>query len=194
MNETLKTLSTIIIPTDKKLSLEEISSRYKASKNPSLLAVAFDKTFKFILHISENYYGLTTEDIASFSLVELDLALQMFEADNGTKFITYFGTFLKNKFREETQALNTHKRKAVFYSDSYEVLVEQGFDIEAEQDYEHEVTDMLQSKDLTDRESKYCELLIEGYANSEIANVLGVSVMTLCNMRKRIRGKLVASL
>ena len=94
-----------------------------------------------------------------------------------------------NKFREETQSLNTHKRKIMFHSDSYESLVENGFDIESEMALD-ETFDSLESYGLNARELEYCNLIIQNYSNAEISKKLGVSIMTLSNMRKKLREKL----
>jgi ATP/maltotriose-dependent transcriptional regulator MalT len=95
-----------------------------------------------------------------------------------------------NKFREETQALNTHKRKAIFYSDSYEGMIENGYDLIAATCEEIGIKDTLISYNLTQRELTYCELIMKNYSNAEISEILEVSIMTLSNMRKKLRQKL----
>lgn len=119
---------------------------------------------------------------------KLDYCLQTFKVGQA-EFSTYFTTVLMNKYREETQALNTYKRKAVFYSDSYEDMVENGYDIAATCE-EIEIIDILVNYSLTERELAYCELVMKSYSNAEIAKKLEVSIMTLSNMRKVLREKL----
>lgn len=190
MLKTLNTLSTLIIEETRVMSLEQIAEAYGESLNPSLLALAFEKTFKLIINISAKYYGLTNEDIASFSLEKLDLCLQTYK--NGqANFSTYFTATLMNKFREETEALNTQKRKALFYSDSYELMVENGYDLVACTIEEDEIIYSLQEYNLTQREMEYCNLILADLSNAEISSKLGVSVMTLSNMRKKLREKLM---
>ena len=190
MLKTLNTLSTLIIEETRVMSLEEIAEAYRESLNPSLLALAFEKTFKLIINISAKYYGLTNEDIASFSLEKLDLCLQTYK--NGqANFSTYFTTNLMNKFREETQALNTQKRKVLFFSESYDLMVENGYDLVAATCEENDIIDTLNEYDLTEKELQYCSLILCDWSNSEISKMLGVSVMTLSNMRKKLREKLL---
>ena len=189
MNGTLKLLSTLIIEDTRNMSLEQIAEAYRESLNPSLLALAFEKTYKLIINISAKYYGLTNEDIASFSLEKLDICLQTYKSGQAN-FSTYFTTTLMNKFREETQALNTHKRKAIFYSDSYEGMIENGYDLIAATCEEIGIKDTLISYNLTQRELTYCELIMKNYSNAEISEILEVSIMTLSNMRKKLRQKL----
>ena len=76
--------------------------------------------------------------------------------------------------------------------------MENGFDIETS--YLEDLVDSellretLRTYNLSDSEFKYCCLIIEGYKNSDIAEMLNVSVMTLCNLRKRLRAKLSPAL
>lgn len=190
MLRTLNILSTLIIEDTRNMTLEEIAEVYRESLNPSLLALAFEKTYKLIIHVSNSYYGLTDEDIASFSLEKLDLCLQTFK--NGqANFSTYFTTNLMNKFREETQALNTQKRKVLFFSESYDLMVENGYDLVAATCEENDIIDTLNEYDLTEKELQYCSLILCDWSNSEISKKLGVSVMTLSNMRKKLREKLL---
>lgn len=190
MLKTLNMLSTLIIDDTRDMSLEQIAEAYREGLNPSLLALAFEKTYKLITNISAKYYGLTNEDIVSFSLEKLDICLQTYKSGQ-VNFSTYFTTTLMNKFREETEALNTQKRKALFFSDSYEVMVENGFDLVAATCEDDEIMDTLTQYKLTEKELQYCNLILNGWSNSEISKMMGVSVMTLSNMRKKLREKLM---
>jgi DNA-directed RNA polymerase specialized sigma24 family protein len=193
MNNTLKTLSTIIIEAHQQYSLEQLADAYKKDLNPSILASAFSKCFDLTNYVSAQYFGLNSEDIASFSLEVLDLCLQNFTPDN-CAFTTYYTTVLKNRFRTETQALSTQKRKVAIYSDSLDVLMEDGFDVSDTVDTYLESRDALmenlKSCNLRELEKDYCNLLAVGYNNSEISKILKVSVMTLSNLRKSLRTKL----
>ena len=189
MLKTLNTLSPLIIEDNRDMTLEQIAEAYRESLNPSLLALAFEKTFKLIIHVSAKYYGLTNEDIASFALEKLDFSLQTYKIGQAN-FTTYYTTVLMNKFREETEALNTQKRKAIFFSDSYETMVENGYDLVA-CTIEDDIVYSLEEYNLSVRELEYCNLIIADYSNAEISAKLGVSVMTLSNMRKKLREKLM---
>ena len=190
MLRTLNMLSTLIIEDTRDMSLEQIAEAYRESLNPSLLALAFEKTYKLIINISAKYYGLTDEDIASFSLEKLDICLQTYKSGQ-VNFSTYFTKALMNKFREETEALNTQKRKVLFFSDSYEVMAENGFDLVAAACEDDEIMDTLTQYKLTEKELQYCSLILNGWSNSEISKMMGVSIMTLSNMRKKLREKLM---
>ena len=190
MQETYKMLVGLIQNKYKDLSMEQLAIEYQKELNPSNLAESFVRNYSFILQISSHYYGLTDQDIASYALERLDYCLQTYQ--QGNKFLTYYGTVLKNKLREETQYLNTHKRKAIFHSSSYEVMVDNGFDIVAcaQEDETTNLVEDLRERGLEDREIQYCIYLLLGESNADIAKNMGCTIMTLCNMRKRMRIKL----
>ncbi|NLA24203.1 MAG: sigma-70 family RNA polymerase sigma factor [Bacteroidales bacterium] len=189
MDNTLKLFSLLINEDNQNMTLEEISDSYKIDNNSDLFASAFIKTYKLILKISKRYYGLTQEDIISFSLEKLNYCLLNYRR-GGAKFSTYYAKVLINKFREETQALNTHKRKIIFYSDSYEVILEKGFDLIDQKQITDNSLQCLNNFNLTLRELLYCQLLGKNYTNREISEFLGLSIMTLSNTRKDLREKL----
>jgi|LSQX01.1.fsa_nt_gb RNA polymerase sigma factor (sigma-70 family) len=190
MQETYKMLVGLTQDKYKDLSMEQLALEYQKELNPSILAESFVRNYNFIFRIASGYYGLTEQDIASYALERLDFCLQTFKQGNG--FLTYYGTVLKNKFREETQYLNTHKRKAIFHSSSYEVMVDNGFDLAASAQGNEmaELIEDLREYGLDDREIEYCFYLLMGESNAEIAKNMGCTIMTLCNMRKRMRIKL----
>lgn len=182
MNETLKLLSQIA--TRPGTSLEDLATLYQKERMPDILASAFVGAYTMILSISTFYYGLSSEDVSSYALEKLDQALLTYVPDSAS-FTTYFCTLLKNKLREETQALSTHKRKANIQSNSYEEMVEHGFDIVSPPEEM-----LILDECFTEKEKAYCHLITDGWTNAEIANKLQVSIMTLCNMRKKLRVKL----
>lgn len=189
MQQTLKLLSTLITDDIRHLTLEEISIQYKDSLDPSLLALAFHKTHRLTMTIANRYHGLSTDDIASHSLERLDMCLVTFNPE-AAGFVTYYSTVFSNKLREETEALNTQKRKTIFYSESYEQLVETGFDVAVEEfDFLDEMMN-LDNYNLTEREKEYCALVMNDTPSMKIAEILGVSQMTVSNMRKKLRIKL----
>ena len=190
MQETYKMLVGLTQDKYKDLSMEQLAIEYQKDFDPSILAESFMRNYSFIFQMASHYYGLTEQDIASSALERLDFCLQTYQ--RGNKFLTYYGTVLKNKFREETQALNTQKRKAIFHSSSYEVMVDNGFDLVAcaQEDETTNLVEDLREQGLEDREIQYCIYLLLGESNADIAENMGCTIMTLCNMRKRMRIKL----
>ena len=174
----------------KNLSMEQLALEYQKELNPSILAESFVRNYSFIFQIASGYCGLTEQDIASHALERLDYCLQTYQ--QGRKFLTYYGTVLKNKFREETQYLNTYKRKVIFHSSSYEVMVDNGFDLVANAQGNEmvELIEDLRERGLEDKEIRYCFYLLMGESNANIAKSMGCTIMTLCNMRKKLKKKL----
>jgi len=190
MQETYKMMVGLTQDKYKDLSMEQLAIEYQKDFDPSILAESFVRNYSFIFQMASRYYGLTDQDIASHALERLDYCLQTYR--QGNKFLTYYGTVLKNRFREETQYLNTHKRKVIFHSSSYEAMVDNGFDLVASTQ-EDETTDLiedLREYGLEDKEIEYCLYLLMGESNADIAKNMGCTIMTLCNMRKRMRIKL----
>ena len=190
MQETYKMMVGLMQDKYRDLSMEQLALEYQKELNPSILAESFVRNYNFIFQMASGYYGLTEQDIASYALERLDYCLQTYQ--QGRKFLTYYGTVLKNKFREETQYLNTYKRKVIFHSSSYEAMVDNGFDLvaSAQEDEIANLVEDLREQGLEDREIQYCFYLLIGESNAEIAKNMGCTIMTLCNMRKRMRIKL----
>ena len=190
MKETYKMLVGLTQNKYKNLSMEQLAIEYQKELNPSILAESFVRNYNFIFQMASGHYGLTEQDIASHALERLDYCLQTYQ--QGRKFLTYYGTVLKNKFREETQYLNTHKRKVIFHSSSYEVMVDNGFDLVANAQGNEmvELIEDLRERGLEDKEIRYCFYLLMGESNANIAKSMGCTIMTLCNMRKKLKKKL----
>ncbi len=190
MQETYKMMVGLTQKEYRDLSMEQLAIEYQKELNPSILAESFVRSYSFIFQMASGYYGLTEQDIASHALERLDYCLQTYQ--QGNKFLTYYGTVLKNRFREETQYLNTYKRKVIFHSSSYEAMVDNGFDlaVSAQEDETTDLIEDLREYGLEDKEIEYCLYLLIGESNADIAKNMGCTIMTLCNMRKRMRIKL----
>lgn len=188
-------MKSLITENTKELSIEQLAEVYRKTLNPSILADVYVRLYRLVISVSSSYFNLTDADVASYSLEVMDTCLQTYEPEKCAKFSTYFTTAFKNRLRTETQALSTDKRKAIFNSDSYEYTVENGWDMAAnvEQDIINIMED-LQAHNLTDKELTYCNYLLQGYSNKEIAAKLQTSVMTLSNIRKNLRVKLAVAL
>ena len=171
------------------LSLEQLSSLYRLTHEQSIIAEAFDQLKKLIVISNNQYPQFDISDTISFALEKLEMCLLTYVPGSNTKFSTYFIKVYKNKLREESQSLNTHKRCVVYNSTSLNYLMEEGFDVATNKNIDS-LTFVL-PKTLTPREHQYCQLLAMDYgSNKDIANHMNVSVMTLCNMRKSLRNKL----
>lgn len=180
MQNTLKMMKKIITEESKKLTLEQLSEEYQKTLNPVFLAASFEKSFGLIIKISKKFKVLNDNDIASFSLEELDKCLQLWDKSKGTGFITFFGFVLHNRFREELKFLNKDKRKIIFHVD----LLRDDFDKIYNEDY-FDIKDY----SLDEKEIKYCLYKLEGYSSREIANMMNVKTRNIYIWRKSIKQK-----
>lgn len=176
------------------LKLEELVEDYQKTRNDEIILEIYKKLSGLSYQISSNYWGLTSDDISSYSLETIYNCLKSFRLNGGSKFSSYYATSLKFNLRAETTALNQQKRKANLpeNSSSYEELSENGFAFSYTPENDIIFLESLRSIDnLTDNEKRYCEYILDGaLTNAEIAKKMKVSIMTLSNMRKSMREKL----
>lgn len=171
------------------LSLEQLSSIYRETHYDCVIAEAFEKLKGLIITSNRHYPQIPKDDSISFALEKLSMCLLTYVPGSSNKFSTYFLNVYKNELRREAQHMNTHKRCIVYNSTSLNYLMDEGFDV-AGKDFVGANLVYLPST-LTDREKLYCKLIMADYgSNKQIAEKMGVSVMTLCNMRKHLRNKL----
>jgi DNA-directed RNA polymerase specialized sigma24 family protein len=171
--------------------LDGLIEVYQQTGEDDILGILYHELEMLVFKLSSSYWGLTKEDVSSFAFETIYQCLQTYKIDGGAKFTSYFATSFKFRLRAETMALSQQKRKANLIAVSYEELLEEGLDTGISSSYDIIIMDAIDRLDLTSNEQKYCRLILEGkYNNTEIANILGLSVMSLSNMRKRLRIKL----
>lgn len=188
MYKTLQTLRPLITSEFENLTLEQLAVTYQETLNPSILACVFEKTYRLFIRISEKFYGLTQEDIASFALQQLDFSLKSFD-NKHTNFLAYCTTVFRNKLREETIALSQHKRCANNNCDDLTVLPQTA----CEEDKQLSTVEFILTLDtlgLTERERTYCDYLMQGFKSSTIANLMNISPARLSQFRNQLRKKL----
>lgn len=190
MYNTVKMFKQYVIPEKLNEPIENLAFEYQATHSQAIFATAFYLMYRPALAIANHYYGVTSQDVSSWAVEKLEYCLETFRSDFNGKFITYFCTVLDNKLKEETKALNMQKRKVYLLAESYEQLVEDGFDeaIDPSTDFTVEALDF--SEALTERETQFCYMVVQQYTSLEIAEALGVSQMTLTNIRKQLRLKI----
>lgn len=196
MFNTLKNLRPLIDDTDRLLTLEEISAKYKMTLSPALLAAAYEKIVQLAYVVSRPFFGLSEEDVASFALEKLDVCLLTYREGEG-KFATYFSSVFYNQLRAETEALNTHKRCIIFNSQSYDGMLENGYDVIREDESLFEIIQVLESLNLTQSEMKYCMAILQEshiLRDSEIAEQLNMTRAGVGYIRKSLKKKLSLTL
>lgn len=181
MDSTLKLLKPFITEEYQDMRLDTLAYLYQDNADPRILATSYEKIYKLAIVVSNDFWGLNDDDLASWCLEKLDYCLRTF--NSSSKFTTYFSTVFRNKLREETERLNYQKRKCILES------INDLIDIGIEDTYN--LIGSLLPDNLTDKEYQYCILASEGYDNATIAEILDVSRMTISNIRKSLRCKCV---
>ena len=182
MNSTLTTLSPYIKEELYKLSYGQLAEMYKSKNSNDVLSSCYKKIYKLVIIINEKYWGLNEDDYESYCLELLDFCLKTFNTDSSSSFVSYFSTCYKNKLRELTESLNYKKRKCIL--EPLDSILDYG--VFGDYDF----LDELLPNTLTYKERMYCELVSKGYDNSYVQEVLNVSRMTICNIRKSLKIKL----
>lgn len=207
MNETysqLKDLAKLYRGGD---NANDIALSYQEQEDAVLLAYVFCKNFGLTVTITQSYFGLTDEDLASFALEELHKAMLNFKSDGGAKLVTLYSKYLKNRLRVETQSLNYDKRKSNNLTESFDGPVDEeengassysnsmGYD----EGRFNEIELMLSLADkveLTENEYRYCEIIVEEVSDvaqikdSEIASRLNISSAAVHYMKKSLQKKI----
>ncbi len=191
MEGTLKILNPLITDEVRKMSLEEMAEEYTLCLNPSILAEAFSRLYMLTISTSLKFYGITSHDLASFSLEKLDQCLQLYKQGDA-KFSTYYRSCLYNRLREEAESMNTHKRKMILCAESLDKLFEENMEFEpqGEVTIDFKVEDFMPVNKMSEREIMYCQYVANGWANKDIAEIMQVSIMCLTKIRKRLREKI----
>lgn len=183
MKETLKMLQQIIIGYEEGRSDEELIEEYKHTKKANILAYMFKQHYGIIHNTSLLYPILNTDDIASFTLQELDKALLNY--DGMVKFNTYFIKCLKNRFRVETKMLLHNKRKAIIDYESID-----NYDSIYYDDY-FNFDDFVSYNHLTTNQKNVCKLIGDGYTIKEISKILNKSIPFVYKERYKIKKKIL---
>lgn len=164
-----------------KLSLEELALMYQEQQNIEVFSTAFYKVYNLAYQVKENYWGLNDDDVASWCLEKLDYCLKTYNGEN--KFSTYFYKVFSNKLREETESLNAKKRKCILVS------INELLNVGLEDTYN--LLECILPDTLTQREKEVCLMKSQGYENKDCAEKLHVSKMTICNIEKSLKNKLI---
>ena len=172
----------------------ELVREYKRTKDPIYLAEIFCRYYPYIQKTAARYFNLTEQDKASFAVEELHKAMLDFEEDRNCQIQTVYITYLNNRLRAETQAMNLQKRKANNNCDSFEqtaVSILKGYR-DNELDVIEIQTALEQSEILTENELEYCKIIIgsDNVRDSDVAKELNISPSAVFQIKKRLSKKL----
>jgi DNA-directed RNA polymerase specialized sigma24 family protein len=196
MNSTLKIMQSIVMQEHLEGSIEDHIAEYQTGHNPSILAATYIKLYRFSLKTLNSFPFISNEDGASLCLEILDKCLLTYNLSLTTKFISWYGPCLTNRFLQEYTKNNTKKAKVIKDALSYDKILEDGYDIPSFETYEQieselDTYSLLQNVKLTANERAFCKYALEGYSNAEIKRKLDVSYTTIVNIRRSLLKKLV---
>jgi len=189
MEQTKKMLDKLITEESKKMTLEQLAEAYQKELNPIYFATIFNKMYNLIINLSNHYYGLNKDDIASFALEKLDYSLRTY--DGVHKFSTWYTTILKNKFREETESLNYKKRKVVFFSDSYDELLKSGFDLQDNSFTFNDINSSINLNKLSQQEILFCNLLANYYSKNDVMKIMNLTKNNYYYLKNKLKKNLI---
>lgn len=184
MKETLKMMRSIIVGYEKDKTINELLQEYKDNESPNILAYLYVTNFGVIQKFADKYKMIDTQDIASYSLQELDKAIKQYDFNSDCKFITFFVAYLKNRLRSEQELLMKHVRFANYFNEDLDSLHN------IASDFEFDLFD-LDDYDLSEDEKNQCKMLIDGYSVSEIAEAFRLTKMSIYKRNRKIGKKLM---
>lgn len=196
--QSLLNLSNLFVPANKVATTEELVQAYQEGRQSEVIAHVFCTNYQLLKITANKFFGLSAEDKDSFILEEIAKALNNYDLENSknAKITTVVSTYLYNRLRAETQALQKASRATLNLATSFEDLGDMDRLEEAGDDASYSYSEMYElvyQLDLTENERKCCEIIIlnnDPVKNSEIAELLGVSRAGAGHIKKSLKVKL----
>lgn len=196
--QALLNLSNLFVPAGNVATTKELVQAYKEGRQDEVIAHVFCTNYQLFKLTANKFFGLSSEDKDSFILEEIAKALANYDLENEkqAKITTLVSTYLYNRLRAETQALQAASRATLNLATSFEDLGDMDRLEEAgdETTYSYsEMYELVYQLDLTENERKCCEIIIlnnDTLKNSEIAELLGVSRAGVGHIKKSLKVKL----
>lgn len=181
-----------------------IEDYIKEDTKPLVLAYIYCKNYGLFYKTASKFTGTTQEDKESYIVECIDKAITSYDNTKGAKLLTYINKFVYNRAREEYSrskkgsliALTDSVRfESVETNDDYNTENYMDTLIGGEEDYDYnaiETLEYLKSLKLTDREIRYCELIIKegSYTDVAAAEALGLSASAIYDIRVNLQKKL----
>ena len=148
-----------------------------------------------IYYIINNKYGLSTEEYYDVCAIGLCKAAITYDSSKDVKFATYAGVCIENEIKIE---LRKQKKYSVY---SLDRTFSSTLDGTGEIAFVENLTTGLSAYDeilpyqldeiLNAREYKLVALILEGYTQTEIGNIIGISQSMISRMLSKIKQKLL---
>lgn len=161
---------------------------YQKTKDPTFLSKMFIVHFPIYLQIVDLYWGVSSEDKASFCIEELHKAMLDYNSERNVKFSSFSSVYLRNRLRTETQALSTAKRKMLNnYAELNDSMV-------IEEDFSRPIIEFdLMRAGLTPNELSYCLFVLNSgntVVDSDFARIKNISSAAVHYIKNSLKTKL----
>ena len=194
----LLNFSNLFVPAAGVATTEELVRAYQEGRQTEVIAHVFCTNYQLFRLTANKFFGLSAEDKDSFILEEIAKALENYDlqSEKQAKITTVISTYIYNRLRTETQALQKASRATLNLATSFEDLgdMERLEEAGDESTYSYsEMYELVCQLDLTENERKCCEIIIlnnDTLKNSEIAELLGVSRAGVGHIKKSLKVKL----
>lgn len=198
--QSLLNFSNLFVPAADVATTEELVQAFNEGRQTEVIAHIFCTNYQLFKLTANKFFGLSTEDKDSFILEEIAKVLANFDLQNerNAKITTVISTYIYNRLRAETQALQKASRATLNLATSFEDLgdMERLEEAGDETSYSYsEMYELVQQLDLTENERKCCEIIIvntQELKNSEIAELMGISRAGVGHIKKSLKAKLSA--
>lgn len=184
MRDTLKMMKSILEGYHVDKTLDELIYEYQQNQSSYIIAYIFVNNYGLFETIAMKYRLLDNQDIASFSLQELDKALMRYTFDSNCKFTTFLTACLNNRLKSEQECLFHNIRRANYFADNIEELYN------TPSNFEFDLFD-LNDYNLSQEEKQQVKLLLHGYSAKELALLFNVTKMTIYKRNKKIGKKIL---
>lgn len=196
--QSLLNFSNLFVPAAGVATTEELVRAYQEGRQTEVIAHVFCTNYQLFRLTANKFFGLSAEDKDSFILEEIAKALENYDlqSEKQAKITTVISTYIYNRLRTETQALQKASRATLNLATSFEDLgdMERLEEAGDESTYSYsEMYELVCQLDLTENERKCCEMIIlnnDTLKNSEIAELLGVSRAGVGHIKKSLKVKL----
>lgn len=170
---------------------------YRETGDCRVICYLFINQYGHLKNISKKYTKLTDDEKASFVVEEIEKALNHYDASKGAQIQTLISTYVYRRLYAENKMREHQKRKVDYDNEitsSYEVYIENNVEKGMRDYYESELTNYLETMDLTDNELEYCKIVSSeksGLSDSDVAKMMGVTPAAINYIKKKLKTKLV---
>lgn len=171
-------------------------------KNEEAIKIIYDKYKPIIISKAKDLYGIVNHhgvelnDLIQEGYIGLDNAINGFSESDNVTFYTFANVCIERQIISFIRKVSGNKNKllndAINIDNSMEHLFKDELDIEklfiSYEDYDETI--ILLKKNLSSFEKTIFEYKMDGYSNSEIANMTNKDIKVIYNTVNRIKNKL----